>query len=90
MCIGRADCWSSNTLANWCKKLTLGKDPDVGKEEGQEKGATEDEMIGWHHQFKKHGFELTAGGSERQGRLACCNALRHSELDMAYGLKNCR
>ena len=35
-----------------------GKDPDAGKDQGQEeKGATEDEMVGWHRQLKGHEFE---------------------------------
>ena len=33
------------------------KDPDAGKDWGQEKGATEDEMVGWHHQLSEHEFE---------------------------------
>ena len=40
--------------------------------EQEEKGATEDEMVGWHHQLNGHGFKQTQGDSERQGRLACC------------------
>ena len=44
----------------------------LGKIEGQEeKGTTEDEMVGWHHQLKGHEFEQTPGDSERQGSLAC-------------------
>ena len=41
--------WSSNTLATWCEELTIGKDPDAGKDWRQEKGTTEVEMAGWHH-----------------------------------------
>ena len=42
-----------------------GKDPDAGKDRGQEeKGATEDEMVGWHHQLNGHEFEQTLGDSE--------------------------
>ena len=41
--------WSSNTLATWFKELTYWKDPDAGREWGQEKkGTTEDEIVGWH------------------------------------------
>ena len=40
----------SNTLATWCEELTHFKDPDAGKDWRQEeKGTTEDEMVGWHH-----------------------------------------
>ena len=50
--------WNSNTLATWCEELTLGKDPDAGKDWRQEEqGTTEDEMVGWHHQVNGHEFE---------------------------------
>ena len=46
----------------------IGKDPDAEKDWGQEeKGAKEDEMIGWHHQLSGHEFEQTLGDSEWQG-----------------------
>ena len=46
----------------------------LGKIEGQEeKGVTEDEMVGWHHRLTGHEFEQTSGDSEGQGRLACCS-----------------
>ena len=38
-------------------ELTLGKDSDAGKDLGQEKGTTEDEMAGWHHRLNGHEFE---------------------------------
>ena len=42
-----------------------GKDPDAGKDGGQrEKGATEDEMVGWHHQLNGHEFEQALGDGE--------------------------
>ena len=51
------------------------KDPDAGKDGGQEeKGATEDETVGWHHRLNGHEFEQTPGDSERQGSLACKGA----------------
>ena len=37
---------------------------------------TEDEMVGWHHQFNGHEFEQTLGESEGQGSLACCSPWR--------------
>ena len=50
------------------------KDPDPGEDWGpEEKGATEDEMAGWHHQLNGHEFEQTLGDSEGQGSLACCS-----------------
>ena len=51
------------------KSRLIGKDPDAGKDWGQEKGMTEDEMVGWHHQLDGHGFEQTLGGSKGQGSL---------------------
>ena len=47
------------------KSRLIGKDPDAGKDLGQEKkGATEDEMIRWHHRLNGHEFEQTPGDSE--------------------------
>ena len=55
----------------WRDELTE-KDPDAGKDWGQEeKGVTEDEMVGWHHWLNGHEFEQTQGDSEEQGSLAC-------------------
>ena len=60
----------------------IGKDPDPGKEWGQEeKGATEDEMVGRHHWLNGHEFEQTLGHSERQGSLVCCSSWGCQELD---------
>ena len=39
----------------------------------EEKGTTEDEMVGWHHRFDGHGFEKALGDDEGQGSLACCS-----------------
>ena len=48
---------------------------DAGKERGQEeKGMTEDEMVGWHHQIDGHGFGWTSGVGDRQAGLACCSS----------------
>ena len=52
----------------------IGKDPDAGKDWGQENGATEDEMVGWHHRPNGCEFEQTPGDSEGQGSLACCSS----------------
>ena len=62
---------------------SLGKDPVAGKDwEQEEKGATEDEMVGWHNRLNGHEFEQTLGDSERQGSLACCNPWGCKESDM--------
>ena len=52
------------------KSWLAGKDPDAGKYWRQEeKGTTEDEMVGWHHRFNGHEFEQTLGDGEGQGSL---------------------
>ena len=63
------------------------KDPDAGKDSGQEeKGATEDEMVGWHHQLDGHEFEQTPGVGYGQGGLASCSSWGHKESDMTKRL----
>ena len=60
------------------KSLIIGKDSDPGKDLGQEeKGTTEDEMVGWHHQLNGHEFEQTQGDSEGHGSLVCCISWGH-------------
>ena len=55
------------------KSQLIEKDPDVGKDRTQEKGTTEAEIIGWHHQFNGHESEQARGDDEQQGILACCS-----------------
>ena len=43
----------------------------------EEKGTTEDEMVGWHHHLNGYEFEKTLGDSEGQGSLACCSPWDH-------------
>ena len=70
------------------KSWLIGKDPDTGKDWGQEeKGTTEDEMVGWPHQLIGHEFELTLGVGDGQGSLACCSPWGHKESDMTEWLK---
>jgi len=54
------------------KNWLIGKDPDAEKDWGQDKGTTEDEMVGWHHRLNGHEFEQILGDSEGLGSLACC------------------
>ena len=50
----------------------MGKDPDAERGWGQEeKGTTEDEMVGWHHRLHGHEFEQALGVGDGQGSLAC-------------------
>ena len=64
------------------KSWLTGKDSDDGKDWGQQKGTTEEEMFGWHHWLNWHEFEETQGDSEGQGSLVCCSSWGHKELDM--------
>ena len=60
------------------KSWLIGKDPDAGKNLGQEeKGVIEDEMVGWHHQFNGHEFEQTLEDNEGQGRLTGSQRIGH-------------
>ena len=64
------------------KRWLTGKDPDVGKDWGQEvKGTTEDEIVGWHHQLNGHGFGWTPGVDDGQGGLACYGSWCCKEAD---------
>ena len=61
---------------------SLEKDSDTGKDGGQvRKGATEDEMVGWHHQLNGHECEQTLGDSEGQGSLRVLRSRGRKELD---------
>ena len=72
--IGRADSEAPILWPSDAKNWLIGKDPDAGKDWRQEeKGTTEDEMVGWHHWLSEHEFEQTPGDSERQGSLECCS-----------------
>ena len=65
------------------KSRLTGKDPDSGKDcRQEEKGTTENEMVGWHHQLKGHEFGQTPGDKEGQGSLVCCSPWGHKESDM--------
>ena len=60
----------------------LRKDPDTGKDWGQEeKGTTEDEMVGRHHWHNGRGFGWTPGVADGQRGLACCGSWRQKESD---------
>ena len=69
-------------FGHWCEELTHLKRPDAGKDWRQEeKGATEDEMVGWHHWLDGHEFEQGPGVGDGQGGLACCSPWGHKESD---------
>ena len=82
--IGKTD-FEAETPILWppyVKSWLIGKDPDAGRDWGQEeKGTAEDEMAGWHHRLDGHEFGLTPGVGDGQGGLACCNSWRGKESD---------
>ena len=75
-------------LGHLIRRVTLWRRPDSRRDWGQEKGVTEDETAGWHHQLNGHEFEQTQGEREGQGSLACCSPCRHKKLDMTEWLIN--
>ena len=87
--IGRTDV-EAETPILWppdAKSWLIWKDPDAGKDWGQEeKGMTEDEMAGRHHRLDGHGFGWTLGIGDGQGGLACCSYWGWKELDMTEWL----
>ena len=71
------------------KSQLIGKDPDAGKDWGQEeKGTTEDKMVAWHHWLNRHEFEQASGDSEGQESLTCCSPWGRKQLDMTKQLNN--
>ena len=65
------------------KSWLIWKDPDAGKDwKPEEKGMTEDEMVGWHHQLNGHGFGWTLGVGDGQGGLAFCGSWGRKESEM--------
>ena len=82
--IGRTDV-EAETPILWppdAKSWLIWKDPDAGKDwEQEEKGTTEDEMVGWHHWLDEYGFGWTPGVGDGQGGLACCGSWSRIESD---------
>ena len=82
--VGRTDaeaetpiCWPPDSK-NWL----IGKDPDAGQDwKQEEKGTTEDEMVGWHHRLDGHEFEQALGLGDGQGGLECCSPWGCKESD---------
>ena len=83
--IGRTDVEADSPIL-WppaVKNWLLGKDPGAGKDWRQEeKGMTEDELVGWHYRLDGHEFERTPGVGDRQGSLVCCSSWGRKESDM--------
>ena len=90
--IGRTDVEAQSPIL-WppdVKSWLIGKDPDAGNDWGQEeKGATEDEMIGWHHRHWSSYHQWTwvwVNSGSWQGGLACCSPWGHKVVDMSEQL----
>ena len=72
--IGRTDAETPILWPPDAKNWLTGKDHDAGKDRRrEEKGTTEDEMVGWHHQLNWHESEWTPGVGDGQGGLVCCS-----------------
>ena len=70
--------WLPIDVKNWL----VWKDPDAGKDwRWEEKGTTEDELVGWHHKLNGHGFGWTPVVGDGQGGLVCCDSWGHKESD---------
>ena len=79
--IGRTDAEAEAPIL-WlpdAKNRLIGKDPDARKDWRQEKGMTEDEVVGWHHQLNGHEFEQALEVGDGQRSLACCSPWGHKE-----------
>ena len=83
--IGRTDA-EAEGLILWipdAKNWLIRKDSGAGKDwRREEKGSTEDEMVGWHHWLNGHEFEQVLGAGYGQGSLACCSPWGHTESGM--------
>ena len=90
--IGRTDAegefpilWPPDVRTDSLEKIL----PDPGKDwKWEEKGTTEDKMVGWHHWFNEHEFEQTLGDSEGQRSLVCCSAWGLKDFHMTEQLNN--
>ena len=87
--IGRTDA-EAETPILWppdVESRLIWKDPDAGKDWGQEeKGTTDDEIAGWHCWLNGHRFGWTPGVGDGQEDLACCGSWGHKESDMTEWL----
>ena len=76
-------------FATWCKEPTHWQRPWCWKDwRHEDKGASENEMVGCHHQLNGHEFEQTPGDTEGQGSLACYSPWGRKESDTTERLNN--
>ena len=82
--IGRTDA-DAKAPVLWpldAKNWVIRKDLDARKDwRQQEKGTTENEVVGWHHRLYGPKLERTLGVGDGQGSLACCSPWGHKESD---------
>ena len=87
--IGRTEAEAPILWPPHAKSWVIGKDSDAGQDwKQEEKGMTEDEMVGCHHGFNGREFEQTVGDSEGQGSLACCSPWGFKESETTERLNN--
>ena len=87
--IGRTDAEAPILWPPDAKNWLIWKDPDVGKDwRREEKGTSEDEMVGWHHWPDGHEFEQAPGVDDGQGSPACCSPWGRKESDTTECLNN--
>ena len=82
--IGRTDAEAETPILWWpdVKNWLIWKDPDAGNDwRREEKGMTEDDMVGWYHWCNGHEFEQALGVGDGQGGLVCCSPWGHKESD---------
>ena len=88
---GRTD-FEAETPILWppnAKSWLVGKDPTSGKDwKQEEKGMSEDKMVGWYHWFNGHEFEQAPGDGEAQGSLVCCSPWGCKVSNTTEQLKN--
>ena len=91
MFIGRMDAKAEVPIL-WLpdeKSWLIGKDPDAGKDWGQEeKGTAEDEVVGWHHWLSGHELQQTLGDDEGKGSMVCWGPWGCKESDTTEWLNN--
>ena len=88
--IGRTDAEAEAPIL-WSaegKRQLIRKEPDAGKDSRQEKGMTEDKLVGWHHWLNGQKFDQTLANSEGQGNMACSSPGGGKEPDMAEWLNS--
>ena len=85
--IGRTDAETPILWLPDVKNWIIGKDPDAGNNwRWEQKGMTEDEMIGWHHWLNGYESEQAPGVGDGQGNLASCSPWGCEKSDMTEQL----